>query len=280
MSLRESKQNYDALKLSFFELKNKNEILNMKYEEINEENFNYKKEMIKLEREVKVQREIIEKLRNEVLEDKQNIIGGYNNSNINNHNNSYEAHLKEYNTSNSNNYYNRETVPVHTNEEYEDRNINNYNNRNNQNNQNNQNNRYDNNIEKPIVEKTISNRKISTSNKSLEDYTELKIAKQINKKINMKNDIMYMSNDMSMLPSQKVGQEREFKVREVEVKLCEAQKEKDRIDSELGKIPEFPKTKIQINKKRELELNYKEIIKEVSKQKHALRELNAVNRDY
>jgi len=76
MSLRESKQNYDALKLSFFELKNKNEILNMKYEEINEENFNYKKEMIKLEREVKVQREIIEKLRNEVLEDKQNIIGG------------------------------------------------------------------------------------------------------------------------------------------------------------------------------------------------------------
>jgi len=45
-------------------------------------------------------------------------------------------------------------------------------------------------------------------------------------------------------------------------------------------MPEFPKTKIQKIKKMELEQNLKEVIKEVSKYKHALRELNAVNREY
>jgi len=45
-------------------------------------------------------------------------------------------------------------------------------------------------------------------------------------------------------------------------------------------MPEHPKTKIQINKRRELELSFQEIVKEVSKYKQALRELNAVNRDY
>ena len=38
--------------------------------------------------------------------------------------------------------------------------------------------------------------------------------------------------------------------------------------------------KNKINKKIELEQNLQDILKEVSKYKHALRELNAVNRDY
>ena len=39
----------------------------------------------------------------------------------------------------------------------------------------------------------------------------------------------YIITDMSMVPSQKIIQEKEISVNEVEIKLCEVQKVKDRV---------------------------------------------------
>ncbi len=98
MNMRESRQNYESLKLTYFELKNQNEITNMKFQEVNEESFNQKKEVIRLEKETRMQREVIEKLRNDFLED--SIKQSY----------TYETNLKErnYNTSGSKNLKSRE----------------------------------------------------------------------------------------------------------------------------------------------------------------------------
>jgi len=52
------------------------------------------------------------------------------------------------------------------------------------------------------------------------------------------------------------------------------------LSSDFSKLPEFPKMKVQILKKKELELKITDITKQVNGYKAELRELNAHTRDY
>ena len=52
------------------------------------------------------------------------------------------------------------------------------------------------------------------------------------------------------------------------------------MSSDFSKLPEFPKMKVQILKKKELELKITDITKQVNGYKAELRELNAHTRDY
>jgi len=368
----------------------------MKYQELNEDSFQYKKEIIRFEKENKVHKEIIEKLRNEVLEDKQNLLN-YN----------YEAKLKEYNSelkintnrnmeqnTNRDNRENREIrdnrenkenklVKLNSNRDIESKTINesketNENKLNSYRNVDNTINTNSTNINSNSAVKQVSNKNILTNRNNIDntdnkdtrdtrdnreqyiqdnknigynvlntvsdydyalssrinrnfnkaekiDKLDKNLSLEMNQNLNTENNnyrndsplqnqnpyqrklntsrgvenakqedthnyrqiqkrmIMrpeHISTDMSMVPSQKAISEKEIDVREVEVKLCEVQKVKERIENEIGRMPAHPKTKDKINKKIELEQNLQDILKEVSKYKHALRELNAVNRDY
>ena len=67
-TLKEYKQNYENIKSNFLDLKNQNELLNMKYQSMADENFNLKRDLIFLEKEIKNKSDIIERLRNELLD--------------------------------------------------------------------------------------------------------------------------------------------------------------------------------------------------------------------
>ena len=71
----------------------------------------------------------------------------------------------------------------------------------------------------------------------------------------------------------------ENKVLEMENKLIKVQKERDSIQIELEKMPEFPKTKVQILKKKNLEANMGEFIKEITKLKQDLKEFHTNFKD-
>ena len=66
--MKELKQNYDNMKSNLLEIKNQNELLNMKYQSLADENFSMKRDLIFLEKEIKNKSEIIDRLRNELLE--------------------------------------------------------------------------------------------------------------------------------------------------------------------------------------------------------------------
>jgi len=75
LNLRESKQNYDSLKTNYYETKNQHELLNMKYQAINDENFNLKRDLMLYEKEMRTKNETIQKLRNDLIEsNKKNIL--------------------------------------------------------------------------------------------------------------------------------------------------------------------------------------------------------------
>ena len=71
----------------------------------------------------------------------------------------------------------------------------------------------------------------------------------------------------------------ENKVLEMENKLIKVQKERDSIQIELEKMPEFPKTKVQILKKKNLEANMGEFIKEITNLKQDLKEFHTNFKD-
>ena len=56
------------MKANVLDLKNQNELLNMKYQSQADENFSLKRDLIFLEKEIKNKGEIIDRLRNELLE--------------------------------------------------------------------------------------------------------------------------------------------------------------------------------------------------------------------
>ena len=243
MIIRDSKQSYESLKLTYFELKNQNEIANLKYLEQNEDAFVHKKEILKLERENKIQKDSIERLRREIIENKERYLID---SSIKDFKEAkeFKPNIKNENILHSNSinfnpkhktiqelesqYLAKKAVNTDSEEDNFDRHIGNKVK-----------------LEKvekikesydKVNEKDISkaNKIINLSNKSLEDFSEVQIYKQINKRKNMKPD--HVKTDLSMLPSQKHLQERESKVVEVEIKLCDVQKEKDRVNFDLNKF--------------------------------------------
>ena len=77
-----------------------------------------------------------------------------------------------------------------------------------------------------------------------------------------------------IFPSQKEQILKESKILEIETALYKLQKERDKLNDDLSKIPEFPKKKDQINKRRSLELVIDDYNSKINKHKQKLRELN------
>ena len=79
---------------------------------------------------------------------------------------------------------------------------------------------------------------------------------------------------MDIFPSQKEQIMKESKILEIETALYKLQKERDKLNDDLSKIPEFPKKQAQINKRRSLELSIEEFNSKINFHKQKLRELN------
>ncbi len=86
--------------------------------------------------------------------------------------------------------------------------------------------------------------------------------------------------EINILPSQKNIVERENKILELETRLYTLQQEREKIRCEYNKLPEFPKNKGIILKKRDLELSINELTQNITKLKIELKSLNALNKDY
>lgn len=65
---KETKQNYELFKGNYIEIKNQYDLLNIKYQSISDENFNYKRDLLLYEKELKNKNEMIDKLRNNLLD--------------------------------------------------------------------------------------------------------------------------------------------------------------------------------------------------------------------
>ena len=83
-------------------------------------------------------------------------------------------------------------------------------------------------------------------------------------------------NTMIIVPCQKEQVKKESLILEIESELYKLQRERDKLNDDLFKLPEFPKKKIEINQRRELELKIEKYNKEINDQKVKLRELNKI----
>ncbi len=88
-----------------------------------------------------------------------------------------------------------------------------------------------------------------------------------------------VTNNLNILPSQVNNIKYENRVLEIENKLMKAQKDRDQIQVEIEKMPEFPKTKVQILKKKNLEATIGEFNKEIAKLKLDLKDINQMIKD-
>lgn len=251
-NLRESKQNLEALKSNYYEIKNQYELLNMKHQTLSDENFNVKRDLLLYEKEIKNKNEIIERLRKEIIEtNKKNFLssdgasGSGSNLNLNlNLNNILKG---------GDNYDNYEYK-------------NNYNTNFTQNNL----------RTKGLSKKDQYEKNLEEFNKTLNTGTMT----AGNKKNNKEEDDPLASSMPNILPSQKGNLEREKKIRAVEVQLYSMNRERDLMQAELNRLPQHPKKREQIVKRKELEDKIDSYSKDLAKLKQELRELNAINRDY
>jgi chromosome segregation ATPase len=86
-NLRDFKQTNEALKSTHYEVKNHYEVLSMKYQSISDENFNLRRDLLLYEKECKNKSDTIDKLRNELAENRKR---EYQDERTN-YNNNYEA---------------------------------------------------------------------------------------------------------------------------------------------------------------------------------------------
>ena len=105
--------------------------------------------------------------------------------------------------------------------------------------------------------------------------TQSKSQTRIGKKIKASsiNDPSFTTS-LAIFPSQREQLMKESKILEIESALYKLQKERDKLNDDLSKIPEFPKQKIQINKRRSLEYAIEEYNTKINTHKQKLRELN------
>ena len=92
-------------------------------------------------------------------------------------------------------------------------------------------------------------------------------------KIN-KDDEIDKDKTMNMFPCEKDHIKKESLILEIENELLKLQREKNKLNDDLNKLPEFPKKKIEINQRRELELKLEQYEKNINDQKTKLRELH------
>ena len=105
--------------------------------------------------------------------------------------------------------------------------------------------------------------------------TQSKSQTKIGKKMKASsiNDPSFTTS-LAIFPSQREQLMKESKILEIESALYKLQKERDKLNDDLSKIPEFPKQKMQINKRRSLEYAIEEYNTKINTHKQKLRELN------
>ena len=82
-----------------------------------------------------------------------------------------------------------------------------------------------------------------------------------------------LTTSVGIFPSQLKALENEREILNLESKLFNLQKERDLINDEYLKFPEYPKKRKEINAKRKIEIQLEEMNKEISSQKLKIREL-------
>lgn len=118
---------------------------------------------------------------------------------------------------------------------------------------------------KPLKRYFSSNKKHLTVNERNNIYNFDKI---------IKDEEIDKDNTMNMFPCEKEHIKKESLILEIESELLKLQREKNKLNDDLNKLPEFPKKKIEINQRRELELKIERYEKNINDQKTKLRELN------
>lgn len=86
------------------------------------------------------------------------------------------------------------------------------------------------------------------------------------------------TTSVGIFPSQIKGIINEKEVLDLESKLYNLQKERDIVNDEYLKFPEYPKKREEINAKKKLEIKLEEMNKEISLQKLKIRELKEQNK--
>jgi predicted nucleic acid-binding Zn-ribbon protein len=205
------KQNYDNLKLNYIDLKNQHELLNIKFQNLSDENFNIKRNTIYLEKEMKMKEETIDKLKSNILD--------------------YDRDSND----------SRKNYPKYV----------------------------------KSARKSLEPHRLDTSN----DIKRMSTT-TIEDSIYLQTSSRKSDNQINILPSQKSIVEKENKILEIETYLYTFQQEREKIRSDFNKMPEFPKNKAIILKKKDLELSINELTQNITKLKVELKSLNALNRDY
>ena len=108
---------------------------------------------------------------------------------------------------------------------------------------------------------------ISINSKTLDVYTE--------KLIKNKSETM---SDFKALDKLNIIKRK--KLDEKHLNLNSLNKIKDQLLNDINKLPEFPKTKVQINKKTDLEKEFNKVQLEIDKTKKEIRDLNNINKEF
>ena len=117
-----------------------------------------------------------------------------------------------------------------------------------------------------IEEEVKNNDKNDVLNES-----ENNIAKNINNR--RKNNLDNITTKVGIFPSQMKTIANEREILNLESQLFNLQKERDLVNDEYLKYPEYPKKREEINAKRKIEMKLEEMNKEISLQKLKIREL-------
>ena len=88
-----------------------------------------------------------------------------------------------------------------------------------------------------------------------------------------KNNLNNIATNVGVFPSQIKTLENEREILNLESQLFNLQKERDLVNDEYLKYPEYPKKREEINAKRKIEMKLEEMNKEISLQKLKIREL-------
>ena len=102
------------------------------------------------------------------------------------------------------------------------------------------------------------------------EYNQSKNINIINRR---KNNLNNITTNVGVFPSQIKTIENEREILNLESQLFNLQKERDLVNDEYLKYPEYPKKREEINAKRKIEMKLEEMNKEISLQKLKIREL-------
>ena len=102
------------------------------------------------------------------------------------------------------------------------------------------------------------------------EYNRSKNMNIINRR---KNNLNNITTNVGVFPSQIKTIENEREILNLESQLFNLQKERDLVNDEYLKYPEYPKKREEINAKRKIEMKLEEMNKEISLQKLKIREL-------